>query len=123
MVAGLQVHGLGLSLKQYLGFALQHDHPLGFVLIVPEVFGAGVTRGHDPFDANVLALYDCFDEFCGQLGWKWGKKVRGQCFAFLAAQHIDGLRSFPCLDGSAVEKGFAKRQSDYIVFPASRTSE
>jgi hypothetical protein len=114
---------LAFSLKQQLGFAFKYNHPLDFVLIVPEVSGAGVSRGHDPFDAHVLALDDSFDKFVGELGWKWGKQVRGQSFAFLARQHIDWLRSFPCLGGSAIKESFTKRQGDEVVFAASRASE
>jgi hypothetical protein len=35
MIARLQVNRLSISLEQQLGFAFQHDHPLGFLLIVP----------------------------------------------------------------------------------------
>jgi hypothetical protein len=123
MVARLQMNRLGFPFKQQLGFPFKQNHPFLFVLIVPKVFGASVSRGHNAFDANVLALYDCFDKFYGEPGWKRGKKVRCQSFAFLARQHIDGLRSFPCLDRSAIKVCFTKRQRDDVVFATSRARE
>ena len=68
MIAWLQVNRLGISLEQQLGFALQHDHPLALLLIVPEAIGTGMPRGDDAFDARVLAFCECLDEFLGRPG-------------------------------------------------------
>jgi hypothetical protein len=91
MIARLQMDWPVFPFKQQLGFALEHHHPLGFILIVPEVFGADVAGGHDPFDADVLALNECLNEFCRKLGWKWREQIEGLSIAFLAGQHVDGL--------------------------------
>ena len=65
MIAGLQVNWLGFSLEQYLGFALQHDHPLGFFLIVPEAFG----DWRAPWTRCVLCGRACFLRVSRRVPW------------------------------------------------------
>jgi hypothetical protein len=46
MIARFQMNRLSFYLGKSLGFALQHDHSLDFLLIVPEAFRARVLSGH-----------------------------------------------------------------------------
>ena len=82
-----------------------------------------MPRGHDAFDSHVLAFCESHYQFHRELGWKSGEQVVALSFAFLAGEHIDGLRSLSFLHGRAVEKGFAGSQRDDVVFPALRTCE
>jgi hypothetical protein len=91
VIAGLEMNWLRVSVKQQPCFALEHDDPFGFVLIVPEVFRACVSGGHDAFDADVIVLDDGLSEFYWKLGRKRRKEVRRLSLAFLAKRHIDDL--------------------------------
>jgi len=68
MVAGLHVNRRVVTFEEQLRFTFQHDHPLGSLLSVPEVFGAGLAGRDDPLDPNVLVLSENFNEFLGRIG-------------------------------------------------------
>src|SRR5690606_35812798 len=65
VIAGPHLNRFTILEKQF-GFALNHNDPLVFVLIVPEALGRDVSRGYDPLDADVLVLSENRDEFLGE---------------------------------------------------------
>lgn len=59
-------------LKSYDCAALQKQHPLPFLLVVPKAGGAGLSVGDDPFDTAVFVFEERLPYFAfkrvGQLG-------------------------------------------------------
>ena len=61
-IARLHVNRLVIVLEEQFDFALQHDNPFGFFLIVPKPVRTGVAGGDDPFDTDVIVLCEGFNE-------------------------------------------------------------
>jgi hypothetical protein len=51
-----EIAGFGLILELQPGTALQQQHPLQLVLVVPEALGAGGAAGMDPLQPQAGAL-------------------------------------------------------------------
>ena len=70
---------LFVALEKQFGFALQDDNPFVFLLIVPEVVGAGLAGGDNPLDTDVFVFGEDFNEFLGKIGRQVGEEVVHRC--------------------------------------------
>lgn len=56
VIAWHQVDQITVPIKPQFGFAFQNNHPLVFVLIVPNAIRRDMPGGDDAFDSNLLTL-------------------------------------------------------------------